>query len=205
MFSGIIESLGEIVNITKEKTNVHFVIKHSYTDIIYIDQSIAHNGCCLTVVNINEADHLYTVTAIDETLSKTNLGQWQIGSKINLERCIKADARLDGHFVQGHVDSTVECLEVIDKDGSWIYKFQLPKQFFHLVVDKGSIAINGTSLTLILDENPEIFSVAIIPYTYEHTNFHQLKAGDLVNIEFDILGKYIARLNNGQSPLQSSD
>ncbi len=194
MFSGIIESLGVITNIEIDKSNIHFTIQHSYEDSLYIDQSIAHNGCCLTIVKLDDAYKKYTVTAIDETLQKTNLSQWKIGSKINLERCLKVDSRLDGHFVQGHVDATTKCIEVEDKNGSWLYTFYLPIKYFNLVVDKGSIAINGTSLTLILDDlRPDIFQVAIIPFTYEHTNFHTLMKSDDVNIEFDILGKYMAR------------
>jgi riboflavin synthase len=194
MFSGIVEKFGVIENIQVEKTNIHFTVSNPYEEDLYIDQSIAHNGCCLTVVSIDKTTKTYVVTAIDETLNKTNLKQWAIGTKVNLERCIKADSRMDGHFVQGHVDTTLECIKTEDKDGSWEYTFDLPRKYAHLVVDKGSIAINGTSLTLILDEDISKIKVAIIPYTYEHTNFHQLKAGDFVNVEFDILGKYIARI-----------
>jgi riboflavin synthase len=195
MFSGIVETLGQVIGIDHDKTNINFEIQHSYEDLLYIDQSIAHDGCCLTVVAIDEVNKRYKVTAIEETLTKTRLGDWTIGTIINLERCIQANARLDGHFVQGHVDTTTVCLNVEDKEGSWVYTFSLPENYYHLVVDKGSISINGTSLTLILDEsNPLQFQVAIIPYTYEHTNFHKLSIGDKVNIEFDILGKYIARL-----------
>jgi riboflavin synthase len=195
MFSGIIETLGQVIGIDKDKTNINFEIQHNFNDQLYIDQSIAHDGCCLTVVEIDEVNKRYQVTAIEETLSKTRLADWNLGTLINLERCIQANARLDGHFVQGHVDTTTECINVEDKNGSWVYTFDLPTQYFHLVVDKGSIAINGTSLTLILDESsPDKFQVAIIPYTYEHTNFHRLSVGDKVNIEFDVLGKYIARL-----------
>jgi riboflavin synthase len=194
MFSGIIEQLGQVIKIEKDKSNIHFTITNPFEEAIYIDQSIAHNGCCLTVVSIDNEAKTYVVTAIDETLNKTNLGSWDIGTKVNLERCIKADSRLDGHFVQGHVDSKIQCIKVEDKNGSWEYTFTLPRNYAHLVVDKGSIAINGTSLTLILDEDITKLKVAIIPYTYEHTNFHQLKAMDYVNVEFDILGKYIARM-----------
>ncbi len=195
MFSGIIESTGIVHHIESDKSNIVFEIKHDFEDELYIDQSIAHNGCCLTLIAIDKDNRTYKVTAIDETLSKTNLGQWQVGTKVNLERCIKANARLDGHFVQGHIDTVTLCTKVEDKNGSWLFTFELPRPYFHLVVDKGSIAINGTSLTLILDDGlPNHFQVAIIPYTYEHTNFSQLKAGQLVNVEFDVLGKYIARL-----------
>lgn len=195
MFSGIVETLGQVIGIDHDKSNINFEIQHTYEDSLYIDQSIAHDGCCLTVVAIDEVNKRYKVTAIEETLAKTRLGDWTIGTLINLERCIQANARLDGHFVQGHVDTTTLCLDVEDKEGSWIYTFSLPENYYHLVVDKGSIAINGTSLTLILDESkPFQFQVAIIPYTYDHTNFHRLSKGDKVNIEFDVLGKYIARL-----------
>jgi riboflavin synthase len=193
MFSGIIEELGEVMDIRNVNTNFHYTISNPFKEDLYIDQSIAHNGCCLTVVKINNIDKTYEVTAIEETLNKTNLRSWKIGTKVNLERCIKADTRMDGHFVQGHVDIQTECISMEDKNGSWEYIFKLPRQYAHLVVDKGSIAINGTSLTLILSEDISIFKVAIIPYTYEYTNFHHLGIGDSVNIEFDILGKYIAR------------
>jgi riboflavin synthase len=194
MFSGIIENFGTVRQIEKEGSNIHYTISNPYEEAIYIDQSIGHNGCCLTVVKIDTQAKSYVVTAIDETLNKTNLKEWTVGTKVNLERCIRADSRLDGHFVQGHVDTTLQCIHVEDKDGSWEYTFSIPKNYAHLVVDKGSIALNGTSLTLILDEDSTKIKVAIIPYTYEHTNFHQLKSGDLVNVEFDILGKYIARI-----------
>lgn len=194
MFSGIIEKIARVNGIREEGTNRHFTIANPFGDEVYIDQSIAHNGTCLTVVAIDPACGQYTVTAVKETLDKTNLGSWVEGTLVNLERCIKADARMDGHFVQGHVDSTSSCLEIMDEGGSWRYTFELPEGYRHLVVDKGSIAINGTSLTVILDPlRPNIFQVAIIPYTYAHTNFHTLKVGDWVNLEFDILGKYMSR------------
>ncbi|MFM2394707.1 MAG: hypothetical protein RLZZ546_2689 [Bacteroidota bacterium] len=198
MFSGIIESFSEVINVEKEGSNIHFTMTNPFQDEkIYIDQSIAHNGCCLTIVEIDPKHTWYKVTAIKETLDKTNLGSWKEGTRVNVERCIKADSRIDGHFVQGHVDITSTCTEVKTEEGSWYFTFELPDAYNHLIVDKGSIAINGTSLTAILDENHEnIFKVAIIPYTYEHTNFHQLKSGMKVNLEFDILGKYIAKMNN---------
>ena len=194
MFSGIIETTTRILQIKQEGSNKNFILQNPFDDEIYIDQSIAHNGTCLTVVEIAEDHSWYRVTAVKESLDKTNLGSWVEGTLVNLERCIKADARMDGHFVQGHVDTTTQCLSVEDVNGSWMFSFDLPDAFAHLVVDKGSIAINGTSLTVILSkDNPSTFNVAIIPYTFEHTNFHQLKAGMAVNIEFDILGKYMAR------------
>ncbi len=195
MFSGIIETMGKIVTIEKEKSNLHFVIEHDFDEDLYIDQSIAHDGCCLTIVSLDNINKTYRVTAIDETLSKTKLIYWKLGTKVNLERCIKADARLDGHFVQGHVDTKTKCTRKLDENGSWLFTFELAPIYYHLVVDKGSISINGTSLTLMInDDLPNQFQVAIIPYTFEHTNFHELEANDYVNIEFDILGKYIARL-----------
>jgi riboflavin synthase len=194
MFKGIIEHIGEVLEVVSEGSNKHFTVKNPYGSEVYIDQSIAHNGTCLTIVKIDGNHDYYVVTAIEETLNKTNLGKWETGTKVNLERCVKVNDRIDGHFVQGHVDTTTTCAQVEKKDGSWEYTFVLPNTYKHLVVDKGSIAINGTSLTLILDNhNNEIFKVAVIPYTYEYTNFHQLKAGDKVNLEFDILGKYMAR------------
>jgi riboflavin synthase len=199
MFSGIIESTGIVRHIETQQSNIHFEIEHGFEGELYIDQSIAHNGCCLTIVAIDQKNKTYKVTAIAETLSKTNLRDWRVGSKVNLERCIKANARLDGHFVQGHIDTVTLCTKVEDKNGSWVFTFALPQPYFHLVVDKGSIAVNGTSLTLILDDAlPDQFQVAIIPYTYEFTNFNTLIAGQYVNVEFDVLGKYIARLAGRQ-------
>ena len=169
-------------------------MQNPFSNGVYIDESIAHNGNCLTVVAIDPSWSWYKVTAVKETLDKTNLGSWQAASLVNLERCIKADARMDGHFVQGHVDLTTPCLDIKDESGSWRFTFELPLLQRHLVVDKGSIAINGTSLTVILmPGNDAIFQVAIIPFTYEFTNFHVLKVGDRANLEFDILGKYISR------------
>lgn len=192
MFTGIIECLGEVADIRDEGSNRHFTITSKVSQELKIDQSIAHNGVCLTVVSKN--DHSHTVTAIKETLDKSNLGQLDKGDKVNLERCMQANARIDGHFVQGHVDTTATCTSVENHDGSWTYEFTLDnKEMDHLMVDKGSITINGTSLTLV-KSNWNCFSVAIIPFTYEHTVFHQLKEGDRVNIEFDILGKYISKI-----------
>ena len=191
MFTGIIETLGEVQNIVKEGTNIHFTVKSSICAELKIDQSVAHNGVCLTVVALNENSHI--VTAIEETLNKTSLGNLKVGSKVNLERCMQMNARLDGHIVQGHVDQTATCIFVKELDGSWEYRFKYAHQSGNVTVEKGSICINGISLTVVnsaLDE----FSVFIIPYTHEHTNLHQVKEGDLVNLEFDIIGKYVARL-----------
>lgn len=190
MFTGIIEELGEIKSITKQGTNLDVVLKCPFTSELQVDQSVSHNGICLTVTKIDGES--YQVTAVDETLTKTNLYQCSVGDKVNLERCMKLGGRLDGHIVQGHVDSVGTCVSVEDVDGSWNYKFSYPSEYAGLVIDKGSICINGTSLTVI-NPDEEHFSVTIIPYTYEHTNFHTLQVGDLVNLEFDILGKYILR------------
>lgn len=191
MFTGIIENLGEVISIERENSNIHFTIESDISKELKIDQSVAHNGVCLTVVKCNNRSH--TVTAISETLTKTNLGSLGVGDKVNLERCMQMNGRLDGHIVQGHVDTTAECIAIVDENGSWRFRFQHPKSQAFITVEKGSICINGISLTVINSSNNE-FSVAIIPYTYEHTNMHQLKVGDLVNLEFDILGKYVAKL-----------
>lgn len=188
MFTGIIEQLGELKNKVKEGGNVHFTIESSFTHELKIDQSVAHNGCCLTVVAIHENE--YHVTAIQETLDKTNLNSWEIGSKINLERCLPFNGRLDGHIVQGHVDTIGICTEIEDQNGSW--KFRFTYESSDLTVEKGSIAVNGTSLTVV-DSTQNSFSVCIIPFTYEFTNFHSLNVGDQVNLEFDIIGKYVAK------------
>ena len=189
MFTGIIEALGTVEAIRKEGKNVHFTLSSSFTDELKIDQSVAHNGCCLTVVEV--AGNQYTVTAIQETLKKTNLGDWKIGSKVNLERCMQMNGRLDGHIVQGHVDTTATCMNIEDQDGSWKYTFQYNSD--DPTVEKGSVTVNGTSLTVVDSKDGE-FSVCIIPFTFEHTNFHTLKIGDRVNIEFDIIGKYVAKI-----------
>lgn len=192
MFTGIIETVGVVEHIRNEGSNKHFTISSPITHELQIDQSVAHNGVCLTVVKI-EGTH-YTVTAIDETLLKTNLNTWKIGEKVNLERCMAANGRFDGHIVQGHVDSTATCISVEDKAGSWLFTFTLtPQSDPSLVVSKGSICINGISLTVV-DIKDRTFSVAIIPYTYEHTNMHNVEVGTTVNIEFDIIGKYIAKM-----------
>ncbi len=190
MFTGIIETIGTVTAVDRSGSNINFRVKSAFTQELKIDQSVAHNGVCLTVVEISGDE--YTVTAVDETLQKTNLGDWRPGSLVNLERALLAGARLDGHFVQGHVDTTGTCEEVTVLDGSHLYRFRFPKQFAGLVIEKGSICINGVSLTLFNITDTE-FSVTIIPYTYEHTSFKTLRAGDRVNLEFDILGKYLLR------------
>lgn len=190
MFTGIIEAQGTLVRIDREGSNIHFTLSSAISEELKIDQSVAHDGVCLTVVAIGGGRH--QVTAIEETLKRSKLDNWVVGSAINLERAMKADARLDGHMVQGHVDATARCTAVDVRDGSWYYRFQYEPTEEHLLVDKGSVCVNGVSLTVV-EPVGDTFSVAIIPYTYEHTNFHQLQAGDQVNLEFDIIGKYIAR------------
>ena len=190
MFTGIVEEIGEVIDVIKEDQNAHFVIKSVISSELKIDQSISHNGVCLTVVEQQEDWH--KVTAISETLSITNLNSLKKGDLVNLERCLKVGDRLDGHMVQGHVDSTAKCIKVTEENGSWRYLFEGNSEVKQLVVYKGSICINGVSLTVTKTMNQEI-EVAIIPYTYEHTNFQQIQVGDLVNIEFDILGKYFLK------------
>ncbi|MFD3407247.1 riboflavin synthase [Aquirufa sp. HETE-83D] len=191
MFTGIVEAMGSLVKTEAKGTNVEFWFTCPFTQELKVDQSLAHNGVCLTVVEIQGEQ--YRVTAIDETLQKTNLGDLKIGQKVNLERCMAANARFDGHIVQGHVDLTGICTEIKDQQGSWEYSFSYPKSSGHVTVEKGSICVNGTSLTVV-DSQDDSFTVCIIPYTYEHTVFHQLSVGDQVNLEFDILGKYIKKL-----------
>ena len=191
MFTGIIETIGSVSHLRHEAGNLHITVASSLSDELKIDQSVSHNGVCLTVVALSSGEH--TVTAIAETLSKSNLGSLQIGDGINLERCTKVGDRLDGHIVQGHVDQTARCLSVAERQGSWLYTFQYDDASGNITVEKGSITVNGISLTVV-DSKRDQFSVAIIPYTYEHTNLNQVKAGDTVNLEFDIVGKYIARL-----------
>ncbi len=192
MFTGIIEDLGTIEKLQKEGGNLNLTISSSITTELKIDQSIAHNGVCLTIVDIDNKK--YTVTAIQETLDKTNLGILDKGDRVNLERAMKLGDRLDGHIVQGHVDQTGTCISVIEENGSWIYTFEYGSEKDNITIEKGSITINGVSLTVVNSKLNE-FSVAIIPYTYEHTTFHSIKEGDKVNLEFDVIGKYIKRLN----------
>lgn len=191
MFTGIIESLGVLKNTRSEGSNLHLTFECDFSTELKIDQSLAHNGVCLTVIGLNGNE--YTVTAIDETLQRSNLGALQIGDEVNLERCMAANGRYDGHIVQGHVDTIAECVKVTEKDGSWEYLFKHSAASENLTVEKGSITVNGVSLTVV-HSDPEHFSVAIIPYTHEHTNFKHFKVGTKVNIEFDILGKYVARM-----------
>lgn len=194
MFTGIIETLGKLVKLEKEGSNVHFTFESPISTQLKIDQSVAHNGVCLTVVDVNSDQH--TVTAIDETLKRTNLGQLEVGSEVNLERCMPAHGRFDGHIVQGHVDQLGEVVSVDEQDGSHLYAFK-HEESANFTVDKGSITINGVSLTAF-DTSDTGFSVAIIPYTFEHTTFKQLKVGDKVNLEFDIIGKYVSRMLDRQ-------
>lgn len=189
MFTGIVEELGLVKKIEKEGENVHFTMESNFTDELKIDQSVAHNGCCLTVVSISGKE--YVVTAIKETLDKTNLGNWASGTKVNLERCMVMNGRLDGHIVQGHVDTTATLINKEDQDGSFKFTFEYNSN--DVTVEKGSVTVNGTSLTVV-DSKEKQFSVCIIPYTYEFTNFHQLEVGDKINLEFDIIGKYVAKL-----------
>ncbi|MBB6003331.1 riboflavin synthase [Arcicella rosea] len=191
MFTGIIEALGKVTNLSKEGTNITFTLTCPFTNELKIDQSLAHNGVCLTVIDIKGEE--YSVTAIDETLKKTNLGALTVGSKVNLERCMPANGRFDGHIVQGHVDQTGIVTNIIEQDGSWLYDFEYSNYGQNVTVEKGSICINGTSLT-VFNSGINTFRVAIIPYTYEHTVFHTLKIGDIVNLEFDIVGKYIKKM-----------
>ncbi|MFT7381772.1 MAG: riboflavin synthase [Roseivirga sp.] len=191
MFTGIIEKTGTIVAIDREGTNLHFTVESEISAELKVDQSIAHNGVCLTVVAVKGDQHV--VTAIDETLKKTDLAGWETGSVVNLERCMIANGRFDGHVVQGHVDQIGTVTQVQEQDGSWLFDFEYDPSMGNVTVEKGSICVNGTSLTCFNSEE-EKFRVAIIPYTYEHTCFHQLKQGDKVNLEFDIIGKYVKRL-----------
>lgn len=191
MFTGIIEDIGVISNLKEELDNLHITIKSNITSELKIDQSVAHNGVCLTVVAIK--DQSYTVTAIKETLDKTSLNTLKINDKVNLERAMKLGDRLDGHIVQGHVDQTATCIHVEDVNGSWIFTFSYDTSLNNITIEKGSVTVNGVSLTVVNSKN-DSFSVAIIPYTYEHTNFSSFKKGTTVNLEFDVLGKYVAKL-----------
>ena len=192
MFTGIIETIGEVVDYKKDGSNIHYYLKSDISNMLKIDQSLAHNGVCLTVVNI-DAD-LYQVTAIKETLEKSNLKFLEIGSKVNLERSMKMGGRIDGHFVQGHVDQTAICTNIQKQDGSHLFTFKY-KNTNNITVEKGSISVNGVSLTVV-NSNDDSFSVAVIPYTFENTNFNLIKKGEVINLEFDILGKYILKQFN---------
>ncbi len=191
MFSGIVEEPAKVVALEREKENLHITLQCSFTDSLKIDQSIAHNGVCLTVVK--KTGETYTVTAIKETLDKTNLGLLKVGDKVNLERSMKIDSLLDGHLVQGHVDQTAVCTKIEEAEGSWYFTFEYDPSKGNITVEKGSVSVNGVSLTVV-NSKEKSFQVAIIPYTYEHTNFHQFKVGTVVNLEFDIVGKYITKM-----------
>lgn len=193
MFTGIIETLGKVTNLRHDQGNLHITVESAISNELKIDQSVAHNGVCLTVVAVEDGKH--TVTAIEETLNKTNLGYLKTGQPINLERCMQMNARLDGHIVQGHVDQTAVCKQFKALDGSWEYTFEYDAAKGNVTVEKGSICVNGISLTVV-NSQANSFSVAIIPYTYEHTNLHNVREGSIVNLEFDIIGKYVARLMN---------
>jgi riboflavin synthase len=195
MFTGIIEAIGTVRAIKPQQNNLVFEIESLISNGLRIDQSLSHNGVCLTVTEVGEGCH--SVTAIRETLLKTNLSDWKTGSLLNLERCMPANGRFDGHIVQGHVDQIGFCRQILDEQGSWRFTFEYDPSLGNLTVEKGSICVNGTSLTVV-DSQKERFSVAIIPYTFEHTNFQAIKVGDAVNLEFDILGKYIARMMNAR-------
>jgi len=191
MFTGIIETLGKVTDLRREQGNLHITVESSIAAELKIDQSVAHNGVCLTVVALKDGHH--TVTAIQETLDKTNLSELKTGDLVNLERCMQMNARLDGHIVQGHVDQTAICTDFKELDGSWEYTFEYDPASGNITVEKGSICVNGISLTVV-NSGPNNFSVAIIPYTFEHTNLQQVHIGSTVNLEFDIIGKYVARL-----------
>jgi riboflavin synthase len=193
MFTGIIEKTAEVTRIEREGTNCHFTLKTDIAGELKIDQSMAHDGVCLTVVRLYPQTSEYTVTAMEETMNRSNLSQWVVGTEVNLERSMRMDSRFDGHIVQGHVDQTAICEKVETFDGSWKYYFKYDFSYGNFTVEKGSVCINGVSLTVV-DSEKGMFSVAIIPYTYDVTNFHTFKKGTVVNLEFDILGKYITRL-----------
>jgi riboflavin synthase len=196
MFTGIIEELGQIEKLEKDGGNLHITISSSITSELKIDQSVAHNGVCLTVVGIS--DNCYTVTAIKETLDKTNLNLLATKSLVNIERAMKLGDRLDGHIVQGHVDQTAKCTQVLEENGSWSFTFEYDRNFNNITIEKGSVTVNGVSLTVV-NSKANSFSVAIIPYTYTNTTFKNIKKGDTVNLEFDVIGKYVKRLNDLRS------
>jgi riboflavin synthase len=193
MFTGIIETLGTVTRIKKDGDNLHISISSAISEDLKIDQSVSHNGVCLTVVELNEGEN--TVTAISETLNKSNLGSLAVGDLVNLERCMQMNGRLDGHIVQGHVDQTAVCIALNEMNGSWVYTFQYDVSMGNITVEKGSVCVNGISLT-VFDSKDDQFSVAIIPYTFSHTNLQNIKIGSTVNLEFDIIGKYVSRLLN---------
>lgn len=193
MFSGIVEEAAQVVGLRKEKENLHLTMQCSFANDLKIDQSVAHNGVCLTVVEVDKEKKQYTVTAIQETIIKTNLGLLEIGNKVNLERSMTMDKLLDGHMVQGHVDQTATCIAIEEADGSWYFTFEYDKSKGNITVEKGSVSVNGVSLTVV-NSKDNTFQVAIIPFTYEMTNFHEFKVGTVVNLEFDIVGKYIQKI-----------
>ena len=193
MFTGIIETFGRVEKIERENSNINFTFSSSISSELKVDQSLSHNGVCLTVVKI--IDKNYVVTAIEETLKRTNLGALGLGDMVNLERCMLANGRFDGHIVQGHIDTTAKCLEINNLNGSWVFVFEYEKNKNNITVEKGSVTINGVSLTVVNSEE-NIFSVCIIPFTFEHTNFNKLTLGSIVNLEFDIIGKYLSKLLN---------
>ena len=196
MFSGIVEETAKIVKIEQDKTNFHFYLTCSFADQLKIDQSVAHNGVCLTVVDVNKTDKIYKVTAVQETLDKSNMGHMKEGDKVNIERSMTMDKLLDGHMVQGHVDQTAICTEIKEADGSWYFTFQYDRTKGNITVEKGSVSVNGVSLTVV-NSRDDKFSVAIIPFTYDVTNFHTFKIGSVINLEFDIIGKYIQKIMAG--------
>ena len=196
MFTGIIEDLGVVEALEQENTNLHITINSKLASELKIDQSVSHNGVCLTVIDLSPSS--YTVTAIKETLDKTNLNSLKVGDRVNLERGLKLGDRLDGHMVQGHVDQVGTCINVDEQNGSWIYTFEYNPKLGNITIEKGSVTVNGVSLTVV-NSKDNGFSVAIIPYTYEHTNFHTFKKGSVVNLEFDVIGKYVSRLHTKTS------
>jgi len=193
MFTGIVEKTGKVVNVERDRGNINFTIEVSFGDELKVDQSMAHDGVCLTITDVDKAKKQYVVTAVQETLDKTNLSEWKIGYEVNLERSMPMEARFDGHIVQGHVDQTAVCTGVEETEGSWKFWFKYDPDENNITVEKGSISVNGVSLTVV-DSRPNEFSVAIIPFTYDVTNFHNFKNGSVVNIEFDIFGKYVDKL-----------
>lgn len=195
MFSGIVEETAKVVKLEKEKGNLHITMTCSFADELKIDQSVSHNGVCLTVVDVNKDKNEYIITAVDETLQKSNLGLLETGDEVNLERSMSVNKLLDGHLVQGHVDQTAECVDVKEVEGSWYFTFKYDRTKGNITVEKGSVSVDGVSLTVVNSRDDQ-FSVAIIPYTYEVTNFHNYKPGSMVNLEFDIIGKYIQKIVN---------
>jgi riboflavin synthase len=198
MFTGIIETIGIVSTVSEKGLNKTFSISSSLTQELRIDQSLSHDGVCLTVEAVS--GEVYQVTAIAETLSKSTISQWEPGTQINLERCLQMNGRLDGHMVQGHVDITARCIDRRNQSGSWLYRFEFPSFFRNLIIEKGSVAVNGISLTCF-DVTDDAFSVAIIPYTFGHTNIHEVETGKIVNLEFDMIGKYVERIMKNRNPL----